>query len=141
MEGIIYCYNLGNKKYVGKTLMQPRKRMDKHKYEAFTKNTDTPFARAIRKYGWEATKAGYSVIETVSSDSKQELQALLMKRETHWIETLDTLVPNGYNVYSKGQELLPHTKDKDEIYRKVSKSLKGKYMNAEATSRPVYCIE
>ena len=52
MQGVIYRYTSPNGKiYVGQTLLLQRKRIDKHKYEAFTKNCDTPFGHAIRKYG------------------------------------------------------------------------------------------
>lgn len=65
MKGVIYQYHVGNKYYVGKTYGLERKRIDKHKYEALTKNAQTPFARAIRKYGWETVKASYEVIEVI----------------------------------------------------------------------------
>lgn len=37
MRGVIYCYTLSGKKYVGKTLTEERKRIDKHKFDALTK--------------------------------------------------------------------------------------------------------
>lgn len=141
MQGVIYQYNIGGKLYIGKTLMKQRKRMNKHKYEAFTLMKDHPFCRAIRKYGWECAKQGYSVIEVIEAEDKQTLNSLLVEREAYWIKEKNTLVPNGYNIYSKGQEQIPHTYNKDEIYERVSKSLKGKYMNHPSTSKPIYCVE
>lgn len=120
--------------------MQERKRMAKHKCEALTLNKPTPFARAIRKYGWENVVKGYSVIEKIEADTKQELNKKLIERETYWIEKKNTIVPNGYNVYSKGQVTIPHTYNKEEIYSRVSRTLKGKYLN-NVGSRKVYCLE
>lgn len=140
-NGIIYQYRINNKYYVGKTYGLERKRIDKHKYEALTLKSDRPFQRAIRKYGWENVLSGYSVIERISAETKEELNKILIEREAYWIIERNALIPNGYNVFKSGQIDVPHTKDKEEIYKKISASLKGKYMNAEATSRKVYCVE
>lgn len=140
-NGIIYQYRINNKYYVGKTYGLERKRIDKHKYEALTLKSDRPFQRAIRKYGWETVIAGYSVIEKITADTKEELNALLIEREAYWIKERNSLVPNGYNVLRSGQVSVPHTDNKAEIYKKVSQSLKGRYMNCEHTSRKVYCVE
>ena len=141
MTGVIYQYNIGNKYYVGKTYTQERKRIDKHKYEALTLKKDHPFCKAIRKYGWDAVRESYHVIERHEADSKQELNNVLIEREAYWINKLNSVVPNGYNIYSKGTMTVPHTHNKEEIYAKVSKSLKGKYLNAEQSSKRIYCIE
>lgn len=71
----------------------------------------------------------------------KELQQKLTERETFWIIKRNSLVPNGYNVYAKGQSSPPYTANKQEVYKKISDSLKGKYMNSEATSKKIYCIE
>ena len=141
MRGVIYCYTLSGKKYVGKTLTEERKRIDKHKFDALTKKANTPFARAIRKYGWENARKSYEVLEEVFADTKESLQSILCQKEEEWIEKMGSLVPNGYNVYKKGQDHLLCAKNKEEMYRKISVSLKGKYMNQEATSRKIYCVE
>lgn len=140
-RGVIYCYCIEGKYYVGKTLMQERKRIAKHKFEALTKNSQTPFARAIRKHGWETVVSSYRVIEEVFAEDKQSLNSRLMVREKYWIEQYNSLVPNGYNVYKEGQESIPHTYNKEEIYSRVSASLKGKYLNQSYNSKPVYCVE
>lgn len=138
MQGVIYRYTSPNGKiYVGQTLLLQRKRIDKHKYEAFTKHCDTPFGHAIRKYGWEAIRATYTVIETVEAEDRKALKAKLTERENYWIETLDTFIPNGYNVKLTNQHTLSEYRNKEAMYAKVSESLKRKYMNAEATSKPI----
>lgn len=140
-RGVIYCYCLNKKYYVGKTYMLERKRIDKHKHEALVKMADTPFARAIRKYGWETTRKSYKVLEVVYAGTKKLLNSELVRKESEWIEKLNSLVPNGYNVYIKGQDNPPYTVNKEEIYHKISKALKGKYLNSKSSSKPVYCFE
>lgn len=140
MIGVIYQYKINNKLYIGKTYNQERKRQAKHKFEALKLNKQTPFARAIRKYGWENVISNYSVIETIEADNKQELNSKLIERESYWIIKKNSLVPNGYNVLSKGQETIPHTFNKEEIYQRVSNSLKGKYLN-NSGSKKIYCLE
>lgn len=140
-RGVVYCYCLNGKYYVGKTYLPERKRINKHKYEALVKMADTPFARAIRKYGWENTISSYKVLEIIYAGTVKRLNLELIRKETEWIEKLDSLVPNGYNVYKKGQDFPPYTANKDETYRKISKALKGKYLNPKNSSKPVYCYE
>lgn len=141
MRGVVYKYTINNKSYIGKTLMEERKRINKHKYEALTLKSDNPFHRAIRKYGWEETLKSYEVIEVFEEENKDDLQRLLCEKETYYILKFNTLVPNGYNVYSKGSErLMHHYKDKKGMYEKISKSLKGKYLN-NINSKKVFCVE
>lgn len=141
IQGIIYQYTLAGKYYVGKTYMEQRKRIAKHKYEALTLKKEHPFCRAIRKFGWEEALKSYTVLEVILDEDKQSLNKKLVERESYWIQEKNSIVPNGYNIYTKGQERIPHTQRKEEIYKKVSDSLKGKYMNCAETSRPVFCVE
>lgn len=140
-KGIVYQYKIGGKYYVGKTYGLERKRIDKHKYEAFTLKSQRPFQRAIRKYGWDECLKGYSVIETVYAETKEELNRVLIEREKFWIRERNSLVPNGYNVLSSGQVDIPHTANKEEIYARISNTLKQKYQNEDAPGRPVFCFE
>lgn len=141
MTGVIYQYNIGNKYYVGKTYGEERKRINKHKYEALTLKKDHPFCRAIRKYGWDKVRQSYTVLERHEANTKQELNNILIDREEYWIKERNSVAPNGYNIFSRGTLTIPHTNNKEEIYSKVSANLKGKYLNAEQTSRKIYCIE
>lgn len=143
MRGVIYQYDLNGKLYIGKTYMEERKRMNKHKFEALTLMKEHPFCKAIRKYGWEFAKNNYSVVEEIFAEDKQSLNSKLIEREAFWIKTKNSQVPNGYNIYASGQETIPSwdLTDKERVYQKVSQSLKGKYMNCESTSREIYCHE
>lgn len=140
-KGVIYCYCLNGKYYVGKTCTEERKRMDKHRHDALTRRSDTPFARAIRKYGWEETVKSYRVLEEVFAPTDEEMRIKLAEAEDRNIIAMNALIPNGYNVYLGGQVSIPHVNDKEEMYKKISNSLKGKYLNQEYSSKPVYCFE
>lgn len=138
MKGVIYRYTSPSGKiYVGQTLYLQRKRIDKHKHEACTKHCETPFGYAIRRYGWEAIRSTYTVIETVEAEDRNSLKEKLTERENYWIETLDTFIPKGYNVKLTNQHTLSEYRNKEAMYAKVSASLKGKYMNAESSSKTV----
>lgn len=139
MQGVIYQYESPDgKKYIGQTLYLQRKRIDKHKYDACTHMLDTPFARAIRKYGWNEIRPTYQVIETLEAEDKGKLKRLLTERENHYIEHFDTMIPNGYNVKETNQMRLGIYRDKKGMYKKISKSLKGKYLNeANPKSRKI----
>lgn len=143
MKGVIYQYNSPNGKiYVGQTSCLQRKRINKHKYEALTKQCDTPFGRAIRKYGWDTIKSTYKVIEYVEAENKQLLKKKLTERENYYITSMNTLTPNGYNVQLTNQEKLGEYKNKKLMYEKISKSLKGKYLNEEnPNSRKIINID
>lgn len=138
MKGVIYRYNSPSGKiYVGQTMILERKRIDKHKFEAYTKKCNTPFGNAIRKYGLETIRATYAVIEYVEGTAKKDLKAKLTERENYWIQELDTFVPNGYNVKLTNQHTLGEYRNKEAMYKKISNTLKGKYMNQPSTSKPV----
>jgi len=137
MTGVIYQYTSPKgKKYIGQTLYLQRKRIDKHKYEAYTKNADTPFARAIRKYGWDAIRPTYTVIEVVEAETAESLKDALTDKENYYIRAFDTMLPNGYNVQLTNQRHFGEYCDKEGMYKKISESLKGKYLNS-VTSRRV----
>jgi group I intron endonuclease len=86
----IYCVTCKTtgKKYVGKTKRLVSTRWTAHCYDAFKRNLDTYFARAIRKHGKEDF-----VLETLE---ECETIDLLSQREIYWIGILDTY-NNGYN--------------------------------------------
>lgn len=141
MRGVVYRYTINDKYYIGKTLMEERKRQAKHKYEALTKKADTPFAKAIRKYGWNNVLNSYEVLEEFNANTKEELQNILCEKETYYIIKYNSLVPNGYNIYAKGQDhFMKGYANKEDMYEKISNSLKGKYLNNQ-NSRKVYCVE
>lgn len=136
MTGVIYQYTSPNgKRYIGQTLYLQRKRIDKHKYDAYTHQAETPFARAIRKYGWEIIRESYTVVETVNAETIDELKAALTDKENHYIIAFDTMLPNGYNVQLTNQRHFGEYRDKVGMYKKVSAALKGKHLNSMMSKR------
>lgn len=138
-KGVIYCYCINNKYYVGKTYDKEKKRQKQHLYNA-RHGTQTPFCYAIRKYGWENILKTYKVLETIECDDLQELNEKLIIRENYWINKKNALLPNGYNVHYSNHKNIAYIPDKEERYRKVSKALKG-INNNKYTSKRVICVE
>jgi len=93
---IIYqarCLTSG-KIYVGQTKTSLEERRCRHEYNAFSKNMQTYFYRALRKYGKDDFE--WSIIYEASE--LEDLDVL----EIQFIESLNTLVPNGYNLTKGG---------------------------------------
>jgi group I intron endonuclease len=85
---IYYCFRIiTGEGYVGQTSGQLKGRINRHR------SSESKFGKAIRKYGIESFKI---VILYEGNDD-------LDLREIHWIETLNTLDPNGYNVLIGGR--------------------------------------
>lgn len=141
MEGRIYCYHSpSNKYYVGKTYCSDKKRQKDHKYCAYTRKDNYPFAKAIRKYGWVEILKTYQILEIIYAETKEELNRKLVDRENYWMDTMNTLVPNGYNVQHSNHIELPHNPNKEETYKKISEKLKGRNNNPLCSNR-VLCVE
>jgi group I intron endonuclease len=91
---IIYIITniVNSKKYVGQTVMSLAKRIAAHKNTAKTHNY--PLYRAFKKYGLDAF-----IVEQIGEATNKEV---LDKMEVFWIQKLNTLVPNGYNLHIGG---------------------------------------
>ena len=105
MEGRIYCYHSpSNKYYVGKTYCSDKKRQKDHKYCAYTRKDNYPFAKAIRKYGEENF-----YIELLEECTIEELN----ERERYWISYFNSTDNKfGYNI-SIGGNVIRTTKKLD----------------------------
>lgn len=102
---IIYSYTnkINNKIYIGQTT-DPVRRKYNHEYASHYENAgdyNTPFHRAIRKYGFENFE--YKVLADEIDDKD-----LLNQLEKYYIKKFDSLVPNGYNVSEGGSNASPH---------------------------------
>ena len=98
-----------NKVYVGQT-RRPKRRWYEHlnnlnKYVSL-------IDRAIQKYGVEYFK--YEEIDTATSVDE------LNSKESKWIESLNTIYPNGYNLVAKGTTYIAseHTRKKQSDAQK-----------------------
>lgn len=107
------------KVYIGKTSQGLAKRRYDHEWLA-KKKPNTPFAKAILKYGdtmvWEVVESNIEGLERAN------------QRERHWISTLDTTNPDkGYNLTVGGDG----GKRSKEAEEKRAASLKRAYSKPE----------
>lgn len=81
------------KKYVGQTITSLNRRITCHK--ATAKISTYPLYNAFKKYGLDS----FIVEQIDTAATREELDT----KEIFWINQLNTLVPNGYNIQSGGQ--------------------------------------
>lgn len=123
--GIIYrAYCLITKKcYIGQTRQEFKKRQSSHINESFNINNrsyDNHFHRAIRKYG--NNNFEWTIIDSISSDSLEELCNMLDELEIKYISKFDSF-NNGYNETTGGQNCI-HSRKKIIIYNEEGSILK-----------------
>lgn len=106
---IIYkITNVANgKSYVGQTVSKLNVRWSQHVHAALKNKSNSVLGLAIRKYGRDSFK-----IEVLMSClSIEELN----KAEMKFIQELDTLSPNGYNLDSGGKNCRMHESTKTKL--------------------------
>lgn len=110
--------NINDKVYIGQTTENLKHRFSRHK--GYQLNQGDKIHRAMKKYGTE--NFNISLVEEVDSQEK------LNKREYFWINELNT-INKGYNINNDGKkcggDTLSSHPDKDNIYKKISKSVMG----------------
>ena len=117
MLGKIYCITncINEKMYVGQTSTDRR-------LELYASgNGHGVIGRAIKKHGWE--NFSLSIIEEIPIE-------LLNEAEMFWIDFLNTMSPNGYNLTAGGDGVRGYQAS-DEERRQISESLKGHEVPAE----------
>ena len=112
-QGIYQIKNLiNNKKYIGQSIHIEKRWFDhKRCYEAHLESSPLLY-QAFKKYGVENFE--FSILEEV------ENRDLLNERESYYIQSLNTLSPNGYNcilpdTLLKGEENLKNKLSLDEV--------------------------
>lgn len=125
MRGIIYKYTSpSGKSYIGQTVKE-NKRKAQHKRSAFKEYDsayNTPFHKAIRKYGWDSFK--YEVLYTIINDNEEFIREELNKREVYYIGKYNTF-EKGYNCTIGGASNKPE-RPGSNINRKLSEERKKK---------------
>jgi len=87
------------KSYIGQTTNSLEYRLSAHMREARTgKRSKSAFHSALLKYGLDSFET--EVIATCETIDQ------LNERERHWIATLNTISPNGYNIEEGGKHFL-----------------------------------
>lgn len=114
MYGIIYkiTNSTNGRIYIGQTVNALSYRWKQH----CKSKKEYPISRAIRKYG----KENFSIEEIDSAEDIFELD----QKERLWIESLNCIVPNGYNITSGGFSG-SKAKRSEETKRKISESKIG----------------
>lgn len=103
-RGIIYKYTSpSNKIYIGQTISENGRRLS-HLSIAFNpkaKDYNTPFHKAIRKYGFDSFN--YEVVCTAQNSNKLVLKALLNQLESLFISYYNSYGKGGYNCTKGGE--------------------------------------
>jgi group I intron endonuclease len=98
MKGYIYIHTSpSGKSYVGQTYQKPHRRWG---IGGRGYNPNTPFGKAIKKYGWNAFE--HRILDVIDFDDVQELNQL----EEDYMILFNTLLPDGYNLMSFGRNRL-----------------------------------
>lgn len=110
---IVYCYTnkINGKKYIGITSRTMEERKQSHIYEAYNEKSlvyDTPFKRAIRKYGIDGFE------EKILHENVTQEQASAL--EQYYIEEYKTYYKyqnsNGYNATIGGEFTVSQPRDR-----------------------------
>lgn len=96
---VIYKLNFPNgKTYIGQTRQKLQVRLNRHKSNAFNKNSrmyNLAISNAIRKYGWDNIKV--NIIDKTDIDHA-------IAKEAFYIEKFESMIDdNGYNLVKEGQ--------------------------------------
>ena len=101
-EGIVYAHKLNatNEYYVGETTNEELR------MSVWNSQKSSYGGQKIRKareeFGIDDSIWSYAVLENVTADSKEGLDAKLKERESHWIKELDS-VEHGFNANYGGR--------------------------------------
>jgi hypothetical protein len=100
-NGIIYCHKLKetDECYVGETKDEHAR---KSNWSSKSSYGGSKIREARENYGIDDSIWSYAVLETVTADSEQELDAKLKERESYWIKELDS-VEHGFNTNYGGR--------------------------------------
>ncbi len=104
-EGFVYSIKncINQKIYIGQTIRDVQSRMINHKSTANKRPYKNKWLyQDIKKYGWDNFKI--SMIKKVESFNKLGLIKELDKLEKLYIQELNTLFPNGYNINVGGSD-------------------------------------
>lgn len=134
-KGFIYTITntLNGKQYVGQT-NNPKRRWAEHRATGNTGHFSgkSHLYYAMQKYGINVFQ--FEVIEETSLD-------LIHEREIYWIDKLNTLVPNGYNMTPGGEALYGENNPfygrthSEKTKQLISEKNKGRKLNEEQLTR------
>lgn len=116
---LVYCFTnkVNNKKYIGMTTRTLKERIESHKYEAYNPNSlvyETPFKRAIRKYGIDGFKVEILFDNITREEAVKIEKELILKHQTYYKYKNS----NGYNATIGGENI---STPKDRVVQLNSK--------------------
>lgn len=128
-----YIYKIENlinhKIYIGQTTKErPTDRFSQHRYLARHPEQETSISylhRAMNKHG--INNFSFEIIEEIDNE-------YLNERERYWIQQMNSLIPNGYNMTTGGEGTLGYsrTQSKEEREKRSSSAKKFYENNPEA---------
>lgn len=131
----IYCHinKINGKRYIGQTRTSVYKRWGKDGHEYTRKSPDSPFARAILKYGWDNFEHQILFENLTHDEANQKEIELIAFYQSNNKEY-------GYNITAGG-----HTNTLTEEQKKYKSELNYKMWQSgvfkDIINTPVYCIE
>lgn len=118
-----YVYKITNlvngKIYVGQTIKTVQRRWGQHKFLSQKPSKESYLQKSIYKYGSD----NFSVETLDNAYNREDLDY----KEAHWIDVLDTLKPNGYNIRPGGMSSVHSA----ETCEKISKIVKAHMSSPE----------
>lgn len=94
--------NINGKQYIGKTIQSVQERFKEHIYRSkYGTHNHLPLYAAFSKYGFDNF--------TVEEKEETTIE-LLDERESFWIQELNTISPNGYNLTLGGEGTSYHSR-------------------------------
>lgn len=124
--GYVYVFinNTNQKIYIGKTIELYSKRWNEHKYNAFTKNLDNYFYKALRKYSWNSFSK-YVIFQSEESLDKDFVNSIICAKEMEFIAKFQANNPEfGYNLTDGGEGIVGFHHS-EETKKKLSKAHSG----------------
>lgn len=128
MSSVVYCITniINDKQYVGQAIIKNKRWKDHKSALNIGKHSNRHLQNAYNKYGKE--NFIYTVLEIIMRGI--DIKERLTKREQYWIDALNTVDPNGYNLNPTAASALGF-KHSMETKLKWSKQRKGKKRSAE----------
>jgi group I intron endonuclease len=111
--------NINNKIYIGQTIEDLKKRWSRHNWTCTKGRNAMAITNAIIKYG----KENFIIEQIDTANTIDELN----DKEIYYINKLNSLSPNGYNLTTGGG----NKRLSEETKRKISESNKGKKRSEE----------
>lgn len=134
--GYVYVFinNINQKIYIGKTIELYSKRWNEHKYNAFTKNLNNYFYKALRKYSWDSFSR-YVIFQSEESLDKDFINSIICAKEMELIFKFKSNNPKfGYNLTDGGEGIVGFHHS-EETRKKLSEShSKEKHWNYGKTN-------